>query len=125
MTLFGFLHVLSRDINTGCQQESESGNLWGGPLPPSPLTPKKPKKTNKKKGVGRFYYCFLTVLTHCQLRRWVWSRIVAVVGLADVLHPAVVAFSPSDSVQGGSVYRTQSGVQGFPYSCRKLWACML
>jgi hypothetical protein len=65
---------------------------------------------------------FFTVLTHCQLRRWVWSWVVAVLSLAVVLHPAVVAFAPPTCVQGGSVYRPRSGVQGFLDSCRKLWA---
>jgi hypothetical protein len=48
--------------------------------------------------------------------------IVAVLGLAVFLHPAVVVFVPPASVQGGSVYRPRSIVQGFPNSCRKLWA---
>jgi hypothetical protein len=39
-----------------------------------------------------------------------------VLGLAIVLHPVVVAFAPPANVQGGSVYRPWSGVQGFPYS---------
>jgi hypothetical protein len=75
-----------------------------GPLLPSPATPEKDQKnTKKQKGVKRCYSFFWTVLTHCQLRRWVWSWVVAVLGLAVVLHPAVlVEFAPPASV---SVYR--------------------
>jgi hypothetical protein len=58
-------------------------------------------------------------LTHCELRWWFWSSIVAVLGLdvgGDVNPAAVVEFTPPP-LQGGSVYGSRSEVLGFPYPC--------
>jgi hypothetical protein len=89
---------------------------------PSPRLPLPPKKRKKRGSALLLLFSFLLYWHIAKIPRWVWSCIVAVLGLAVVLHLAVVVFAPPASVQDGWVYWPQSGFQGFPDSCRKLWA---